>query len=329
MPVVLAPVLIPVFALLLCLLLWAMTHAGETFFRALFQVLSGSLGRLPGIGFLVRRSLDWMIAHVIDPISRMALGMEDAIVGFLHGVASAIESFVWSVRYVALRTYDAFNVLRHATIPRLLRAAVQPITKVVHVHGRAIPASLRELVGTIPRLWAYARSLAGQIAHDGTVAGKAFTKAEAAAVPAIVTWAPQQIGFTRKQLARVLRKIRALPEWLTVAGVGAVAVYALSRIGAGWLRCSNWQKIGRSGCRLPSRWLDDLLSLAADFLIVSNICMVIPWLETAFSEVAAPLVAVLTRAGAGICRGGAGAPELLPPPGLQLPAVADSTLYLP
>src|SRR5207302_3396971 len=119
-------------------------------------------------------------------------------------------------------------------------------------------------------------------------AERALQRAVAVTIPRDLRWTEQQIGLTRRDLARLWRRVRGLPAELGAAAIGAIAVATLARMGMSWFRCSNWRKIGKSGCRMPGRWLEDLLALTADFFVLTNVCTVLPWLEAAASEVGAP-----------------------------------------
>jgi len=137
---------------------------------------------------------------------------------------------------------------------------------------------------------------------------------------------------TRTLEEEALRTFRwfKVHKWLATeaAFAGAVAL-ALSRLGAGWIRCGNVRKVGRTLCGLPGNLLNDLLALVTDFLVLTNICQAIPWLEVAFSDVAAPLIGELTKAGAGLCAAGSSPPSELTVPPLSLPDSAGVSLSLP
>lgn len=109
---------------------------------------------------------------------------------------------------------------------------------------------------------------------------------------------------------------------------GAVAV-ALTALGLGGLRCNSLlSSLKRRGCGLWSG-LEDLLGLFVDTLLLTNVCTILPFLETAVSEVADPIVVALTEVGAGLCSGGIGAAPALQTPALHLPANPSVSLNLP
>lgn len=103
------------------------------------------------------------------------------------------------------------------------------------------------------------------------------------------------------------------------AFAGAVAI-ALDRLGFGWIRCPGVGRVGNAVCGLPANLLEDLLGLLADYFILTNICDLLPILETVASDVGTPLVEALTTVGAGLCSGAEKAPPL-GLPALILPAV--------
>jgi len=261
--------------------------------------------------------------------SAEALSAMPGLVRFTVGMAHVFEDQAIATFDLAQNTFGAFEVLTGHTIPHASRAAAaQAATQAAHAKAIARDAAHAERTAST-RLAHRAMTIAATADAALALGARALHKAEAIALPRSLPWVVKGIDDVRSDVWKLAHRVYSLPKWLTVAGVSAVAIGALNIVGGSWIRCRNWKRIGRAGCRLPTSWLNDLLALVADFVIVTNICAVIPWLETAFSEVASPLVAALTKAGAGLCAGGAGAPELLPPPTLYLPASPEPTLYLP
>lgn len=89
---------------------------------------------------------------------------------------------------------------------------------------------------------------------------------------------------------------------VTDASVAAVAV-ALSRLGLDWIKCDAAKSLfQKRGCSLWSD-LDKLLGLVAGAFVLTDICAIIPAMESAFSTIAAPAVELLTGVAAGLCKG--------------------------
>ena len=109
---------------------------------------------------------------------------------------------------------------------------------------------------------------------------------------------------TRTLEEEALRTFRwfKVHKWLATeaAFAGAVAL-ALSRLGAGWIRCSSARSFFKNrGCGV---WhlFDDLLGLLADAIVLANICDVLPFIEDAFGAIEGPLVSFLTEIPLGDC----------------------------
>jgi hypothetical protein len=93
----------------------------------------------------------------------------------------------------------------------------------------------------------------------------------------------------------------------------AVAMANVLGVSAKCLRKGPIGKVSRSLCGIPTHLLDDLLGILADIWIVENVCVLLPFLETAASKIGTPLVEALTVAGAGICPGHSAPKPLLGP----------------
>lgn len=123
-------------------------------------------------------------------------------------------------------------------------------------------------------------------------------------------------------------RLRRLEGLLGVTGIATVMAMALGL--PDW-RCITRGNLGRTSralCGVSGAFLDDILGLLTDFLIIENICKVLPWLEEAASVVGVPLVEGIAHvANAGVCPGSTLAPKLRPP-ALALPAVEGVHLHL-
>jgi hypothetical protein len=127
---------------------------------------------------------------------------------------------------------------------------------------------------------------------------------------------------------RVFHRIKGVWVVPAVGVVAAAVAVALPRLGLDWARCRNVKRVGRSICGLSPKGLESILGLLTDLLVLSSICEVIPLLESAFGTIAAPIIGLLTEAGAGLCSPTASPPATLSVPDLSLPASSGVTLYL-
>lgn len=292
------------------------------FAKAFFGAANSAVGWIPYLGKVVTSSLTKIEQKIVSFMSQAAAQMDAKMGAALHELARVVDWIGEEIRRhanlleliagilvgtagVGLVTKLIQDLLRHSKV------AQQTATKALHT-AIALPRTIPRGIGedVLPRIKRLERDAGHIIGVD---------------IPGV-----------RAGEARLYRGIDDLRKWVTrhaleagtLATTAAVA-WALARLGAGWIRCSNWNRVGKTVCGLPSHWIDDLLGLIADVLIVENICQVIPWLEEGLSLVETPLVEALTYVGAGLCDAEASPPETLPAPGLSLPASPSLVLYLP
>lgn len=130
-------------------------------------------------------------------------------------------------------------------------------------------------------------------------------------------------GLTKRTLRIHNLRLSRLEKLLGAAGAAAIMANALGLPNWRCITRGNLGRVSRALCGLPTNFLNDLLGLLADFFVLTNICTVLPWVESAASEIGTPLVALLTEAGAGLCTGSAA------PGALQGPAPVVPPVYLP
>jgi hypothetical protein len=128
---------------------------------------------------------------------------------------------------------------------------------------------------------------------------------------------------------RAEKRVRALERHFGKTAFLAALAGAIGGLAVEALRCSELGNLfkNRGKCNL---WKDlgSLLGLF-DILLFANACAIMDFLSPFVSEVAAPIVTALTDIGAGLCKGGIGAPPTLNVPQLYLPANPGDPLHLP
>jgi hypothetical protein len=306
-------VAVPLAAVVTLLVAWAMIQLVKAWSSPLVGkptgVISSVLSFLAKISFAtyaVSAAAKVIQRDIVNRLGAAALPIERQVAGLFTGVAALVDHTGMALGNLATATEHAFNSLRNATIPRLLHAAVVPLAR------------------SLASLWRYAaHTLPAEIAHVGSLARSiAITVPRDIAIGerVVADW----VGYTRRSLAKHLRMIAGA----LAAGVLAGTIAKVVARELAWGRCANVGRVGRALCGTPHRFLNDLLALLSDFFILTNICRVIPWLEEAFTVVAAPLIAQLARAGAGLCNAGyAREPDMI----VSLPTLppVDGTLYIP
>lgn len=257
----LAPLLIPLGEILIWAVAFALCLLCVYLAKALFGTAESAVGWIPWFGRVATRSLT-SIEHKIVSFMASAAASADAKMGAaLHELARVIDWLGEEIRRhanliellagllagtagISLVAQAIANLLRHskaaqATADRALHTAIA-LPRTV---GRGIRADV------LPRVKSLEREIGGVIAHD---------------LPGI-----------RAGERTIWRGIDDLRKWVrthaltagTLAFTAAVA-WALARLGAGWTRCNNWNKIGKHVCGLPTNLIEDILGLSLALLAV-------------------------------------------------------------
>lgn len=146
-------------------------------------------------------------------------------------------------------------------------------------------------------------------------------------VPGVV---PGKDKWARGQIVRLKQF-----EISTRKHLGPLAFLAIPAAGIstliGLLECKNFTRGLPKFCSMPSSLLSDLLALITDFLVLTNICTIIPWLEDAAGEIAPFITDFTTGVEALTCAAGSPQPKTLSLPALMLPPESGSlpALQLP
>lgn len=318
----LAPMLVPLGEIAACIFILGIIWVLRGFLTALLGALGHVTSIIPFIGGVTSG-----IVHSAERAVTAALGdaesFFDARIGAAwHELARLVDWTYKELRSHANLLYTIASLLVGPAAVGALRAGIAVLHGNVHAAQKQITSTYSRVLslehrlqhtitaGVLPRLGRLEREYDHVIDKD--IAGlRSRTKT------------------VEKSLDDVWKYVRTHP-WTVVtdAFVGAVAV-ALGRLGLNWIKCESGKSLfSKRGCSLWSR-LDGLIGLFAEAALVTNICTVLPFLETAFSEVASPLIGTLTEIGAGLCATGSAPPELLPTVDLHLPAAPAVTLYLP
>lgn len=314
--------ILPLGTLLVFSVTYGLSRAAQQVARAFFGTLDGAVGWIPWVGDVLTAPINRVAQKINSVLSKAAMGSERQIGDALHQFAALIHALGSAIHNAPLLAYALakyvttllsiqqwhkfYNSLVGTDRATLGRIKAQERT--THAQVKAVAQTAKVATHAQTR----AAAIPGEVAHDWNIpALRARTRANEDSLTRLWRWA----------------KAHAV-EVTTDAAVATVAL-ALPRLGADWIRCRTAKDIfGRRGCSFFSD-LEKLLGIVGEALLLTNICAVIPWVEEAFSVVAAPLIAALTTVGAGLCGKDSAPPELLPVATLYLPAQTDATLYLP
>ena len=325
------PEVLPDFALIaLAFLAIAFALAARLLVKALFSPLIAVVGHIPGVGSALSGVLAAIERTLVGACGAIYNGGDKLLGWSFHQLASQANWLWREIRAHSLIVAEIaalVGALAHGY--HWLRAEVRTLTHGSHSIGKRLGHFERKLHGIERGVRTFERDF-GKVLHKDVLPeirslDKELNTAIGKTIPAI----QKDIAAGTKALtdfeSYVAKNYVSLAKTALVAAVAA----ALGYMGLGGLRCSTLgNMLGRRGCGLWSD-LEGLLGLFADTLLLTNICTLLPILETAVSDVADPLVIALTDAGAGLCSGGIGAPPALTVPALSLPTSPGLTLSLP
>jgi hypothetical protein len=309
-----------VFAVLL--VAFGIVYNLKAFVDAIQQIVTRTVSQVPLIGGLLAGAFHAIAQPVSNILGTALQGIDGAMGTTWHLLARVVE---WTGRELVglanstaliakhiqdLITYALFNELR-----KLVLHAIHALT-----HAGSVV--LKETVVINKRI-------AHGVEHRVLPGLKALEHAIAHTIPGELGALRHGERVLERDVTALQKWVRAHPfAWWTTAFAGAVAV-ALTRLGLEWIKCDAAKSVfSKRGCNLWND-LDALLGMLGTGLLLTNICSVIPLLESAFSTIAAPLVSTLASAGAGLCLPGSSPPAALPVPQLSVPSSPAVTTFVP
>ena len=308
--------------LLVFLLLLAICLSVQAFVKALVQMIRALTSGLPWIGGVISGIVTQGEQAVTNVLGGWISSLEAHIATQFHNLAHLLQ-MAWDEQVRVAE--NLWNVVRNVTPIALVRGEINAIKSAIKGLEHLEKTVTRDIHKTLTKTVTVVESLP-----------RSLTRRVGRLEHAIDTTIPREIKSARALareaedgVAALWDAVRGISTGLSVAAVTALVAAAIAALGDfSFLKCPEWANLNKRGCGL---WglLDDALSLMFDALILGSICEIIPLLETAFSEIAGPLIGTIAAAGAGLCNpGDAQAPQLAVP-ALSLPASPDDTLYLP
>jgi hypothetical protein len=226
----------------------------DYFVRALFGTATGLVGHIPFAGKVVS-----MPIHKIEQKISHALGsaeqtIDKHIATSFHKLAKIIRALPRELAMQAAMVFAVVaaldNFLSFKQFQHLLRASLVWLKTHVHMHN----ALLHRHGHAIHRAQ-----------HDATHAEKGAQAVAAQAGSLARTRARSRTAAREHaqdiSLARLWKWVRARKTSLTTGVFLGAFAWALGRFGVGWVRCSNWKRIGRSVCGMSPSWISGLLAL--------------------------------------------------------------------
>ena len=151
MPVVVAPVIVGLMALLSFLLLYALRRQAATVFGNLFTLIGDLLRAIPFVGGWLAHHVESATQWIAVQIGHAAVETARPITALFSHLAGTIEYAAFTTAYVAEGTYDALWKLRHAVqlsrlVPFIAGAAIG-IPLGAAALNWATPVQMRAFIG--------------------------------------------------------------------------------------------------------------------------------------------------------------------------------------
>jgi hypothetical protein len=252
------------------------------FAKAFFGLAGGLLGKLPVVGGWIDSGLTSIEHKIVSVMSGAAASCDARMGAAFHEMARLVDWLGEEISRIANDVWTlAAHVVAHVTPAELTALSRNFYARLFTIEGNAERA-LRRIdtaekrlargigADVLPRV----KSLEGEFAHtiEHDIASLR-ARERALEDGAINTW----------------RWIRTHPLSLaSTAFAGAVAI-ALQRIGASWIRCNNWNRIGKSVCGVPASEIESLLGLLVGAAALANFRELVKLAQTVERGVASGL----------------------------------------
>lgn len=259
-----APLLIPLGEALGALVVIGLIAIVTAFVAALVYVLNKTVGRLPLVGGVIS-----VVAHSVeDGVTTTLAGWSASahrhLGAALHSLARAMDWLGHELEQHSKLLWAIAGLLIGPNTVAELRALIHRL-----LHGQAQQHTVNQ-----------SQARVNKATHDTTLATAReahIAHKTAVAIPGQLSreWDIPKLRDQVKELENgalhTFKWIRSHPLSLaTGAFAGAVAV-ALQRIGASWIRCANWKRIGRDVCATPLGDIEGFLAIALGAAAIADL----------------------------------------------------------
>jgi len=261
----LTSLLIPLMRLSGLVVVLGVIFAADAMTRAFFGTLTGRFAWIPYAGKVITSPLHKIEQKLTHYLGGLEQNIDVSMGGFFHNLAIVTEMLANGTAEVAIFDQQIVRRLR----------------------GTHNPAQLRPRISKAEAKAAVAAAIAARAARDAhSHGGAAATYAPRVVVPrvnalahAIDVTIPGEIADLRGRVKstedtaiRAWRWVRSHPLTIGAGVFAGMLTYALGRIGAGWIRCSNVRRLGRAACGMNPNLLEAVL--AGTLVIASPVSIV-------------------------------------------------------
>jgi len=291
--------LIPFAALAGYFVAWGLVFCMDAVVRAFFGTVSGTLGWIPFAGKVISSPV-LAIEHKLSSfLGGLEQHFERQMAARWHALASLVSQLAADTKAAAIFDYQ----LAHKLATLWGNAATGGLLQRAHhaaKQAQASSAAAERAAGEAKKqAAAAAASTAGAtvVPHPRTVApARSYPAGRLGARVAglegeldhVLEWdIPGLRARTRAiehGLARLYERAKTKPLAIPRSVAIAAVAIALGQLGGSWIRCQNWNRLGRAGCRLPLGLIEALLEDAIGALVVADVCQIAGLVERAAVE---------------------------------------------
>jgi len=257
-----APFLIPQFdALLISLLVLAgfLVAAGiiyvlHGFVRGVVGGIAGLISHIPGVGSIIASPVNAVYHWMNGEFAAAEAGLDRRISNYFHQLAKLVRWVGEEIEAHANLLYTLSTILLGSSLTAAIRAAIALLhVKVAGVNGRITNlyrAIVRPIQGELRALerWTFPRVKALDHAIDVTI-------------PRDIAGLRARTKTIEGELSKAWDAIRKNESALAATAMIGVVALALEKLGGSWIRCRNWNRIGRQVCSTPFGDIEALIGL--------------------------------------------------------------------
>lgn len=259
-----APLLIPLAEVLLWSLTLAICLASGYIVKAFFGFAGGIVSRIPVVGGLLGGGLHSIEQHITNVLSGAALSVDHKLGAAMHAVAREVDWIGREIRRHANLLELVAEILTGTVGLSLLQKAIRDLIGRIHVNKATADIAVKRTTIIEKRI---ERGIGEDVLPRLRSLDRELGRIEGRVIPGI---AGEVQGLERGATRTwdwILRHPRTVAS---TAFAGAVA-WAIARLGMGWTRCNNWNRIGREVCSTPLNDIEGFLGIALGAAAIADL----------------------------------------------------------
>ena len=235
----------------------------DAFCRALFGRAEGWVSHIPWLGSVAVDGLKSVEARLTNYLGTAEEKVDSAIGATWHATARTVEFLEREIR-------------RHATALLTIAAAIPGVGQFEAIYAlvKKIPALSHLVAHTTVTVIQRVTKVEKVVQHTVTRTVPAVARSVAIPLEQGLELDVNKLRARVKALedgaVRLYDKAKGVATIPAVAVAEAVVAVALTSLGLNWIRCRNWNRLGRSVCRTPVGDLEALLGLLAAGAVIAD-----------------------------------------------------------